>query len=250
MDTWIREIEEELRSCGEILLHADRSQLRVDEKDGRANFVTTYDRMIQERLAEALPRILPGATFVGEEEDIHASIAEGYAFIVDPIDGTTNFIHDYHMSCISVGVIKGGQPYAGVVYNPYLDEMYTAEVGCGAFLNGQPMHVSDLPLSKGIVLMGTAPYYTELHDETFRLAREYFEKSMDIRRSASAALDLCMIAAGRAELFFELRLQPWDYAAGCVLVQEAGGVITTMDGTPIRLDQPCSILAHNGKNEL
>ena len=245
MESWISQIEKELRECGQILLHADRSGVGIDEKAGHANFVTTYDKMIQERLADRLPRILPGAVFVGEEEDIHASIARGYAFIVDPIDGTTNFIKDYHCSCISVGVAKDGEPYAGVVYNPYLDEMFTAQTGCGAYLNGKPIHVSDKPLSQGIVLLGSAPYYEELNEETFRLAWKYFREALDLRRSGSAAIDLCSIAAGRAELYFELKLSPWDYAAGMVMVREAGGRVTTIDGGPVTLDRPCAILATN-----
>ena len=116
-------------------------------------------------------------------------------------------------------------------------------------MNGKQIHVSKEPLSNGIVLFGTAPYYKELNRPSFELAYEYFQKALDVRRSGSAAIDLCTIAAGRAELFFELRLSPWDYAAGALIVREAGGKVTTVEGEAITLDAPCSVKAWNGVSE-
>ena len=246
----VDKIADVVRNCGKIMLEAVRTSDMVDAKEGHANFVTTYDKKVQETLKEKLTEILPAAAFVGEEDDIHASIQKGLAFIVDPIDGTTNFIKDYHVSAISVGLINNGKSYIGVVYNPYLDEMFTAERGKGAFLNGKPIHVSRNPLSEGIVLFGTAPYYEELSRKSFDLAYEYFRQALDIRRSGSAAIDLCSIAAGRAEIYFELRLSPWDYAAGSLIVEEAGGVVTTVDGGEITFERPCSVLAANGRAKL
>lgn len=233
-------------TCGKVMLHAKRDDSMVDEKSGHANFVTIYDRKIQMMLQEQLLEILPEAAFVGEEEDIHASIQNGCAFIVDPIDGTTNFIKDYQASCVSIGLTLDGAPYMGVVYNPYLDETYTAIRGQGAYLNGKPIRVSNKPLSQGLILFGTSPYYEELHEKAFTMAYHYFKQAMDLRRSGSAAIDLCSVAAGRAELFFELRLSPWDFAAAGLICQEAGGVVTTCEGEPFTLDRQCSILATNG----
>lgn len=238
-------IIEAIRFCGKIIVNAERNNEMIDEKSGHANFVTTYDKMVQEELKKRLANILPEAAFVGEEEDCHESINKGLAFIVDPIDGTTNFIKDYHMSCISVGLLRNGEQYMAAVYNPYLDEMFTAVKGEGAYLNGKRIHVSEEPLSNGIVLFGSAPYYKELNRKSFDMAYELFEKSLDIRRSGSAALDLCSVAAGRAEYFFELRLSPWDYAAGSLIVVEAGGVVTDVDGKPLCFDKPCSVIACN-----
>ena len=243
----LAQITEAMRECAQIMLRADRSHAGVDEKAGKANLVTKYDKMVQEALQEKLLTILPEAVFMGEEEDIHASIKEGLAFIVDPIDGTNNFIKDYRCSAISVGVSKDGEPYMGAVYNPYLDEMFTAAAGQGAFLNGKEIHVSKEPLENGIVIFGTSPYYEELAEQSFKLAYEYFRKAMDVRRSGSAALDLCNVAAGRAELYFELRLSPWDFAAGSLIVTEAGGKVTRMDGSPVNLSGPCPVLATNGR---
>lgn len=236
-----------MRECGEIIiLNADRSKSCVDEKAGHANFVTTYDKKVQQELRKRLLQILPEAVFVGEEEDIHASVAKGYAFIVDPIDGTTNFIKNYHMSAISVGLALDGERHMGIVYNPYLNEMFTAIKGYGAHLNGEPIHVSSEPLKNGIVLFGTAPYYEELNRRSFEMAYDYFKRSLDVRRSGSAALDLCSVAAGRAEVFFELRLCPWDFAAGSLIVEEAGGKVTTAEGEPLTLQDACSLIATNG----
>lgn len=242
----LEKIEEKLRICGDIILNADRSLAIIDEKSGHANLVTTYDKMVQEKLMTFLSEILPEAKFVGEEGDEEKSdVSEGYVFIVDPIDGTTNFVKDYHMSCISVGLLKDGEPYIGAVFNPYLNEMFTAIRGEGAFLNGNLIHVSEQPLSNGVVLFGSAPYYEELHQKSFDTAFYYFKKAMDIRRSGSAALDLCHVACGRAELFFELRVCPWDFAAGALIVTEAGGKVSTFEGTPLIYDGKCSILATN-----
>lgn len=241
----LKEIVNAVRSCGAIILNADRTKSGIDEKAGHANFVTAYDKKVQSELQTKLLAILPEAVFVGEEEDVHASVRDGYAFIVDPIDGTTNFIKDYHASAISVGLAKDGERYMGVVYNPYLDEVFTAVKGQGAFLNGKPIHVSDQPLENGIVIFGTATYYDEFAKDTFDMAYEYYCKSLDVRRSGSAALDLCNVAAGRAELFFELRLCPWDYAAGSLIVEEAGGVVTKIDGGEITLNEGCGVLATN-----
>lgn len=242
----VEKIAQEVYACGQIIKNADRSSVRIDEKEGHANFVTSYDKRVQEELQKRLLAIQPEAVFVGEEEDIYASIEKGVAFIVDPIDGTTNFIKDYCCSSISVGITEDGVQTAGIVYNPYLDELFVAERGKGAYRNGERIHVSGQPLENGIVLFGTAPYFEELSRKSFDMAYDYFGKALDIRRSGSAAIDLCNIACGRAELYFELVLSPWDYAAGSLIVEEAGGKVTTVEGEPITLTRPCSIKATNG----
>ena len=124
--------------------------------------------------------------------------------------------------------------------------MYTAVKDEGAFLNGSGIKVSDRSLDDGLVIIGTAPYYKELNQKSFDLAFNYFQNALDIRRSGSSALDLCSIAAGRAEVFFELRLSPWDYAAGSLIVKEAGGIVTTAEGKSLTFDGPCSVVATNG----
>ena len=234
-----------VRECGMFIKNADRSQLHVDAKNGHANFVTEYDKKVQEMLRVGLHGIMPDAHFVGEEGTTQAFSPKGKYFIVDPIDGTTNFIKDYHFSCISVALVVDNAAEFGVVYNPYVDEMFCARRGHGAFCNGKRLQVSNEPLENAIVVFGTAPYHEELNETTFKLAYAYFRKALDVRRSGSAALDLCTVAAGRAELFFELVLSPWDYAAGGLIVTEAGGMVSDCDGNPLAYDRPCSVLARN-----
>ncbi len=253
MDKMSEEIMEVVKDCGLFILNADRRKSHIVSKEGHANFVTEYDKKVQNMLKTELLRLLPGSVFIGEEETPGTSntIPEnGYAFIVDPIDGTTNFIKDYKASCISVALIKNGKQYIGIVYNPYLDEMFYAKEGEGAYLNGVRIHVSDKTLAEGLVAFGTSPYYDGLRDKTFEMAKYYFDRSMDIRRSGSAALDLCTVACGRTELFFEMRLQPWDFAAGGLIVQEAGGKVTTVEGGELKLDSASSIIAWNGQDIL
>lgn len=236
-------IIEAVRECADIILTAHDIEAGIEEKAGAANFVTKYDKKVQDELFGRLKKILPEAHLVGEEESEHDKVDEGYAFIVDPIDGTTNFIKDYKVSAISVGLLKDGEPYIGVVYNPYLKEMFSAETGKGAWLNGAPIHASDKELSEGLVLFGTSPYNRQLADITFSYIRKLYDISLDVRRSGSAALDLCSIAAGRAEMYFEMALSPWDFAAGALIVTEAGGVVSTLDRSELCYDKKCSMLA-------
>ena len=238
-----------LVSSTKNLILSEQEKAEVTVK-GAADYVTNVDVAVQEFLKRELAERFPDVRMLAEEQVNTGFVKEGKYWILDPIDGTTNFIKDYHVSAISVGLINDGKSYIGVVYNPYLDEMFTAERGKGAFLNGKPIHVSRNPLSEGIVLFGTAPYYEELSRKSFDLAYEYFRQALDIRRSGSAAIDLCSIAAGRAEVYFELRLSPWDYAAGSLIVEEAGGVVTTVDGGEITFERPCSVLAANGRAKL
>ena len=234
-----------VRSCGAFIKDIDRASLSVDAKSGPADLVTQYDRQVQERLRTGLLEIMPDAHFVGEEGSSQPFAPAGKFFIVDPIDGTTNFVKDYRFSGISVALIVDNVAELGVIYNPYADEMFFAERGQGAFCNGRRLHVSKDPVENGIVVFGTAPYREELAERTFKLAYAYFKKALDVRRSGSAALDLCTVAAGRAALFFELFLSPWDFAAGALIVTEAGGIVTDCDGRPIAYDRPCSVVARN-----
>lgn len=248
LTSYVDKIIMEVYHCGQMIKYADRSQLNVDGKEGHANFVTNYDKMVQEEIKGRLLKIFPDATFVGEEDDVYASISKGYAFIVDPIDGTTNFMKDYQTSCISVGMTYCGKQIAGIVYQPYLNEFFYAERGKGAFRNGRAIHVSKASREEALVVFGTAPYYEDLAKKSFDKAYEVFRQVADVRRSGSAAIDLCNVACGRADMYFEYLLSPWDHAAGSLIVKEAGGSVTTMEGEMLSLNEKCSVLATNGKD--
>ncbi|MBQ2631058.1 MAG: inositol monophosphatase [Kiritimatiellae bacterium] len=245
LQSCLKPIRNLARECGQFIKDADRSHLHIDQKCGRANFVTEYDRKVQERLRAGLLELIPDARFIGEEGSAQEFSPTGKFFIVDPIDGTTNFIKDYRASCISVGLVVDGTAELGVIYNPYSDEMFSAMRDGGAFCNGNRLHVSSEPLENALVIFGTSPYREDLTDRSFNLACAYFKKAVDVRRSGSAALDMCSIAAGRAELFFELSLSPWDYAAGALIVKEAGGLVSDIDGRELAYDRPCSVVARN-----
>ncbi len=233
------EIETLIRKAGEVVVHARATH--IESKDGHANFVTEYDVMVQQMLREGLYKLMPEAAFVGEEGECEDS--DGLRFIVDPIDGTTNFMRGYNHSSISVGLADGDEVIAGIVYNPYADELFSAEKGKGAFVNGEAIHVSGKPLKSSLVLFGTAVYYSDIRDQTLKAMTVAYDHAADLRRSGSAAIDLCSIARGCCDVFFEARLCPWDFAASDVIIREAGGVVMNMDGGKIDLHQKCSVLA-------
>lgn len=234
-----------VKECGRVMLEADRERMAIDIKSGVTDLVTEYDTKIQGQLQVGLKSLLPEAKFIGEEGSDDQLSDDGYAFVVDPIDGTTNFIKDYHTSAISVALLKGREAVAGVVYNPYLDEVFSAIKGEGAYCNGKRISVSAQPIGKALVLFGSSPYDKSLFPKTIEVLSDYFYKALDIRRSGSAALDLCSVACGRADIYFELQVSPWDFAAGKLLVEEAGGVVTDLDGKPLSFDGKTSIIAKN-----
>ncbi|MBE5761065.1 MAG: inositol monophosphatase [Clostridiales bacterium] len=235
------------KKAGEIILSAHDIENAVDEKSGTANFVTKYDVMVQEYLFDELKKSFPKAKFMGEENGADHLYENGLCFIIDPIDGTTNFIMNYRHSAVSIGLAQDGEMIAGVVYNPYMDEVFHAEKGKGAFLNGQKIEAVERSIAQSVVGYGTSPYYPDKMDATFKLVRDLYELSLDVRRSGSAALDLCYIACSRTGLFFETKLSPWDYAAASLIITEAGGSIGRIEGGDITFDKPCSVLAGNKK---
>lgn len=234
-----------VREAGGIVLQATNEGKHAREKTSRHDLVTAYDARVQRFLQERLLALLPGAGFLGEEDGGRLKAENGWRFIVDPIDGTMNFIRDLRRSCISVGLARGDVMEFGAVYDPYHDELFTAARGEGAFLNGVPIHVSDCDMPHALVYIGSAPYYPDCIPQTFYLAQRLTETCSDIRRSGSAALELCDVACGRVEAYFEYRLCPWDYAAGSLIVTEAGGRISSLDGGALQFDQKCSIAAAN-----
>lgn len=214
---------------------------------GPADYVTQVDTDIQKFLSEELRRLAPEIQFLGEEEGLHEMTGDTY-WILDPVDGTTNLIHDYQHSVVSLGLYDKGEITMGVIYDPFREDIYYAKKGRGSFLNGNPIHVSEATsLSETIIAVGTSPYNKELADENFRRIQKVFKNSQDIRRTGSAALDLAYVACGRTGGFFEPRLSPWDFAAGMLLVTEAGGRVTDFEGNPLNLLKKGSVVAANGK---
>ena len=236
------------REAGTIMLEGSEKikEMKIKNKSGHGNYVTEYDSKIQEYLVKELSGLLPEANFVGEEngqEVFKDEYRSGFTFVLDPIDGTANFVKGWNESVISIGLLKDCRPYIGVVFNPYMDWMFSAQKGEGAFLNDHPISTSEEPLNNSIVIMGTSPYYPDLTDKSFLIGREAVRYGIDIRRGGSAEQELCRVAAGQGGMFFELCLSLWDYAAGSAILLEAGGSITNIKGEPLTYDGPSSILA-------
>lgn len=235
-----------IKKAGEIMLSATNVEI-AEIKQGDVNYVTFYDKKVQDFLIDELKKAYPNAYFIAEEKDNDQNALNNeLCFIIDPIDGTTNFIRDYKSSSISIGIFSHGEGIFGAILNPYLGELYTAEKDKGAFLNGEKISVTENTVERSLFAFGSSPYYkSELADKTFSVAKALFLNCMDIRRSGSAALDFCHVASGRIDVFFECRLSPWDFAAGSVIVKEAGGIITDMDGNEVDFSKPQSILCTN-----
>ena len=214
------------KALKDIAMHAgDMFSVRpaaVEQKEGHANFVTNIDTAVESFLGEKLLSLVPGSDMIGEEQE-NQPLSDRLTWIVDPVDGTTNLIHDYRVSAVSIALCENRQPVVGLVWQPYTRELFYAENGKGTTLNGEPVHVADTPFEKALVTFGTAPYYEELARRSMDLAGSFLHACADLRRSGSAAVDLATLACGRHDIFFEMRLKPWDYAAGSLLLREAGG---------------------------
>ena len=150
------------------------------------------------------------------------------------------------MSAISVALLKDNEPIIGICYNPYINELYEAKKDNGAYLNGKKIHVSNKKLKDGILISGCSPYYDELREESLRIQNIYAKVASDYRRFGSAVIDICNVASGKAEVYFELKIMPWDHAAAGLILTEAGGSISNLDGEKIQYDKPTSIIVSNG----
>jgi myo-inositol-1(or 4)-monophosphatase len=238
----LKKITDIVREAGKLMINVD--DLEIESKGGTFNYVTKYDLLVQEFLFKKLKEILPDAKFIGEEGNTgRLEVEDGYCFIIDPIDGTTNFICDYKFSAISVGLAYDGELFLGVVYNPYSDEMYYAEKGKGAYLNGKRLYVKDRSLNKGILCYSSSPYNKELRETVFELVKELSYHVMDIRGLGSAALAMCYVAANRNLMYLALSLSVWDYAAATVIVKEAGGEVLNVFGEKLELNRTTSLVA-------
>lgn len=213
-------VEKIARRTGAMILSA--KNVHADAKAGHANFVTETDVAAQAMIIEGLEPLIDGASFKAEEKD-NADDPSGYRWVIDPIDGTTNFMKGYGHFGISIALEKDGEGIIGVVFDPSKDDMYVGIKGCGAYLNGKPMHVSECGVETGVVIFGSAIYYEEFRKLTFELSTDIMMICGDIHRTGSSALDLCALAAGKCDGTFQCCIQHWDYAAAKVMIKEAGG---------------------------
>ena len=245
-DALIEQAVKAVRKAGALL--TDQSAVRNIWAKSETDFVTNVDVTVQETLKAQLASLAPEIQFMGEEQDNSRLDWNRPCWLLDPVDGTTNLIHSFRHSAISLALAEGGQIVFGMVYNPYSGECFTARRGCGAWRNGRFIHVSSVSrLEDSLLCAGTVPGRRELADKAFCQMRNLYNVCQDIRRTGCASLDLCWVACGRLDGYVELFLQPWDYAAGLLIVNEAGGRITAPDGSPLSLCQGGPLLASNGK---
>lgn len=216
---------------------SDVASLRWDEK-GPRDFVTDVDRAAEERLGSVIRELVPHARVLGEElspelGDTDSGLHSGIVFVADPLDGTTNYVHGYPQYAVSIGVMVDGVLSAGVVRHAVTGQTYTATRGGGAYRDGTPIRISSVADPRR-ALIGTGFPFSHLSwlDAYQRQFAAVSQHVAGIRRAGSAALDLTDVACGRFDAFWELRLAPWDIAAGMLIVREAGGVVTDLTGAP------------------
>lgn len=239
-------LTEILRETRKLVLN-EKEASQVTEK-GRADYVTQVDFHVQEFVRGRLEEAWPDIQFMGEEKDNSSLDFGGSVWILDPVDGTTNLIHGFMHSAVSLGLCERGEVVCGAIYQPYTDEMFYATKGEGAWLNGKRIHVSDAPsMEDSLIAIGTTPYEREYADQNFALFKKIFLDCQDIRRIGSAAIELAYVACGRLDAFFEQNLKPWDFAAGTILIEEAGGTVTDFEGKRPVPWKNGSIIGSNGK---
>ena len=228
------------------LLRENLGRANAVEFKGEIDLVTEMDRKAEELIVWRLASAFPDHSIIAEERE-GIEKASPYRWIVDPLDGTTNYAHGYPVFCVSIAFEAEGQVILGVVYNPVLEETFLAEKGRGATLNGRPIHVSGTERLERSLLATGFPYdIRRTRDNNLNHFCNFALKAQAIRRAGSAALDLCYVGCGRFDGYWELRLKPWDVAAGSLIVEEAGGMVTAFDGGPFTIYSD-NIVASNGR---
>ncbi len=246
MDINTEKIIEIIKEAARIIENRELA-LQIEEK-GPSDYVTKVDLMVQQFIESRLNELYPDIQFMGEEKASDDINFDGRFWVLDPVDGTTNLIHDYKFVSISLALVVDREIRLGFVFHPAANEMFFAKKGEGVYLNNEPISVSNYDtLSTSLISIGTSPYQKELGEYNFKTFLRLFEQCQDIRRMGSAAIDLAYIACGRADGFFEKSLKLWDYSAGLLIVEEAGGKVTDYKGNEIGLKVTSEVLASNGK---
>ena len=241
---------EAVQKAGAIQLTHFGGPMRIDKK-GAIDLVTEVDVAVERMFRAMIAERFPDHAVLGEElqqDDLLRRTAPGYCWVFDPIDGTTNFAHGLPIFCASLGLELDGQAVLGAVYDPTRRELFTAERGQGARLNGERIRVTAADTVMDSLLVTGFPYTVqqpETGEELVSLFGHFLGRSRAVRRLGSAALDLCYVAAGRLDGFYEAILKPWDSCAGALIVAEAGGQVTDWHGTPFQ-SRMAQVLATNG----
>jgi len=229
----IRELAERLaRSAGQIQRDRYEGDFEIQTKSASIDLVTDVDRACEKLIVEAIESERSGDAILAEEGGGNDYPDAEWRWVIDPLDGTSNFAHGYPRFCVSIGVERRGTATVGVVYDPLLDELFSAVRGEGANLNGRPIHVTqESRLDRAMLATGFAYDVHRSEEDNINHFSSMVKSTRAIRRDGSAALNLCYVAAGRFDAFWELKLHPWDVAAGIVLVEEAGGRTSDFTGS-------------------
>jgi myo-inositol-1(or 4)-monophosphatase len=236
------------REAGALLMHHFDQHLKIEYK-GEADLVTAADRSSEKLIRERITQQWPDHDVLGEEQGLNDRGGE-YRWYVDPLDGTTNFAHGFPFFCVSMALERRSprelaRRIAAVIYDPTRDELFSAEPGRGAHLNGETIHVSKTAALKESLLATGFPSKKRHENPNIYFYHQITLRSHGVRRAGSAALDLCNVASGRFDGFWEFNLNPWDTAAGVLIVEEAGGTVTRFDGSPFDLNSSETV-ASNG----
>lgn len=233
--------------AGKILRKGFGTAMHFENKEGRHNLVTEWDKKSEAVIIESIKAHFPDHHFLAEESGESGEKRNGIQWIIDPLDGTVNFAHKIPIFSVSIAATFQSEILAGVVYNPLVDELFIAEKGNGAYLNGERLKVTETAVLDSAIAATGFPY--NVHENPLHCLDHFncFAKmGLPIRRMGSAALDLSYLAAGRFDSFWEVSLQPWDYAAGKLLIEEAGGTFTNFEGKPYTSFKEGPIIASNG----
>ncbi len=231
----LEKIIEIAHECGDYIKKHSPKGTEISEKTSPRNLVTRYDINNQDKIINYLSHNFPQSGFVSEEKKCDIFPDNDLVFVIDPIDGTTNFVKDMQHSCISIACFKDKCPLVGCVYDPYKMETFSAIRGKGAFCNNVAISVAREPIDKSLVIVGLSSEHQSdkaFFEELERLS----SKSIGVRITGSAALDICYVASGRAALFIQSCLSLWDYAAASLILSEAGGKMSDLDGNPLPYD--------------
>lgn len=238
------------REAGALLMEGFGQEKHIERKSSAVDWVTQYDTAAEALITGRLQRAFPEHGLVGEE-GTNTGSADGYRWYIDPLDGTGNYAHGFPIFCVSMGLYYGEDPVLGVIYDPVHEECFTAIAGEGAYLSGRLgdrrlQVTSETNLAAGLLATGF-PY--DVHtspDNNLNYVNLFTRRAQGIRRPGSAALDAAYVAAGRLDGYWELKVYCWDMAAAILMVQEAGGQVTFLNGEPVRLIRRFDILVSNG----
>lgn len=223
---------EAAKEAGKIIQHYFQGTFSVNNKEGINNLVTEVDTKAESKIIEVIKSYFPGHSIISEE--VGELVQDSpYKWIIDPIDGTVNFAHGIPICCVSIGLSHNDDMLLGAVYNPMMNELFFAEKGKGAMLNDQPIAVSQKSNFEKACLVTGFPYkWPKTKEHPIKVFERFIMQGLPVRRLGSAAIDLCWVACGRFDGFWEYNLSPWDIAAGYLIVTEAGGKVTNFNGDP------------------